>query len=99
LDIGDYYKDEELFILSIKKSKTLIMIAHIDTALDILHKNEVKNGTVEKYMALRRYFIDEKSFECVAEELNCGVITARRWVNEMFEQLSIYLFGIESLIK
>lgn len=94
-----YYEDDELFILSIKKSKikTLIMVSHIDVALDILYKNEMKNGTLEKYLAIKKYFIEEKTFECIAEELNCGVITVRRWVNEMLNYLGIYLFGVESI--
>lgn len=91
--------EDEIYILSIKRSKakSLIMIAHIDESLNLLYKNEVKNGTVEKYLALKKYFIEGKTFECVAEELNCGIITARRWVNEMLNQLGIYLFGIESI--
>lgn len=98
LSLNDINEDE-LYILSIKRSKakSLIMIAHIDESLNLLYKNEVKNGTVEKFLALKKYFIEEKTFECIAEELNCGVITSRRWVNEMINQLGIYLFGIESI--
>lgn len=98
LNLNDIYEDE-LYILSIKRSKakSLIMIAHIDESLNLLYKNEIKNGTIEKYLALKKYFIEEKTFECIAEELNCGVITVRRWVNEMLNQLGIYLFGIESM--
>lgn len=95
----DYYEDDELYILSIRKSKikTLIMISHIDAALDVLYKNEVRNGTVEKYLALKKLFVDKKTYECIAEELNCSIITVRRWVNEMLKQLGIYLFGVESI--
>lgn len=97
-DLGDLDRDE-LYILSIKKSKskTLIMIAHIDMSMEILKQKQYKLCSSEKYEALRNYFIEEKTYEEIAELLNCGVVTARRWVNEMINELSIYLFGIDGL--
>ncbi len=90
---------DELYILSIKQSKvkTLIMMSHIDSSLEVLKKEQGKKGVIEKYLALEKIFIDEKTYEEVAEELNCGVITVRRWVKEMLEELGIYLFGIEGI--
>ncbi|MBW6408487.1 helix-turn-helix domain-containing protein [Clostridium weizhouense] len=90
---------DELYILSIKQSKvkTLIMISHVDSSLEILKKEQRKKGVIEKYLALEKLFIDEKTYETIAEELNCGVITVRRWVNEMLDELGIYLFGIEGI--
>ncbi|MHB9921698.1 hypothetical protein CGQ39_12475 [Clostridium botulinum] len=97
-EIGDLERDE-LYILSIKKSKskTLIMIAHIDMAMDILKKKQYKLCSIEKYYALEKYYFKEMTFEEVAESLSCGVITARRWVKEMVNELSILLFGIEGM--
>lgn len=99
LDLGDMYDDDELYILSIKKSKakSLIMIAHIDTAMGIVYKQHKKVGTLEKYRALESYFIYNKTYEDIAEQLNCGVNTPRRWVNELLNELGIYLFGVECL--
>lgn len=90
---------DELYILSIKKSKskTLIMIAHIDMALELLKKKQYKLCSPEKYRALELFYLKEKTYEDVAGKLNCGVVTARRWINEMINELSIYLFGIEGL--
>ena len=97
-DIGDIERDE-LYILSIKrsKSKTLIMIAHIDMAMDTLKRKQYKLCSAEKYQALHKYYIQEKTYEDIAVELNCGVVTARRWVNEMLNELSVYIFGIDGL--
>lgn len=90
---------DELYILSIRRSKTktMIMVAHIDMAMQQLKKKQYSMCTVEKYLALSKYYIEEKTYEVIAEELNCGVITVRRWVNEMVNELSILLFGIEGL--
>ena len=97
-DVNNLYEDD-LYILSIKKSKTktMIMVAHIDAAMDILKLQQIKAGTLEKYMALDKHFIGGETYEKIAEELNCGVITARRWVNEMLGKLGIFLFGIDGM--
>ena len=98
LDINELDRDE-LYILSIKKSKskTMIMIAHIDMALEQLEKKQYKLCSTEKYKALIMFFLEEKTYEEIAEQLNCGVNTPRRWVNEMISELSILLFGIDGL--
>nr|WP_235694980.1 sigma-70 region 4 domain-containing protein [Clostridioides difficile] len=51
----------------------------------------------EKYRALELYYCDEKTYEEIAEILNCGVVTSRRWINEMVKELGVYLFGIDGL--
>ncbi|ADK16690.1 helix-turn-helix domain-containing protein [Clostridium ljungdahlii] len=97
-DIDDLDRDE-LYILSIKKSKskTLIMIAHIDMAMEVLKKKQHKMCSPEKYRALELFYLKEKTYEEVAERLSCGVVTARRWIREMTDELSIQLFGIDGL--
>lgn len=98
MGLGDLDGDE-LYILSIRRSKnkTLIMIAHIDMATEQLKRKQRQLCTMEKYKALEEYYFHEKTYEQIAEELNCGVITVRRWVNEMINELSILLFGIDGL--
>lgn len=98
IDINNLDKDD-LYIISIKRSKTktLIMIAHIDFALEALKKKQNKLVQSEKYKALEKYYIYEKTYEKIAEELNCSIISVRRWINEMVKELSIFMFGIEGL--
>jgi DNA-binding transcriptional regulator LsrR (DeoR family) len=98
IEIGEIER-EELYILSIKKSKTktLIMIAHIDMALEILKQRQYKLCSPEKYTALEMFYIDEMTYEEIVERLNCGERTARRWINEMIEELSVYIFGVDAL--
>lgn len=99
LDLGDMYDEDELYISSIKKSKTksLIMIAHIDLAMETLYKQHKRKGTLEKYRALEDFYFHEKTYEKIAEQLNCGVNTPRRWINELLNELGVYLFGIECI--
>jgi hypothetical protein len=98
---GDYdtLSEDEIYILSIKQSKarTLVMIAHIDMALNELKKRQAKEGTIEKYRALEMFFINEKSYEYIQEKLNCGKNTPGRWVKEMIDELSVLLFGVDGL--
>jgi len=98
LDLGDLERDE-LYILSIKRSKakTLIMIAHIDMSLETLRQKQIKLCAIEKYEALKMYFIDEMTYEEIQEKFTCGVNTPRRWVNEMINKLSILLFGVDGI--
>jgi beta-phosphoglucomutase-like phosphatase (HAD superfamily) len=97
-ELGDLEKDE-LYILSIKrsKSKTLIMIAHVDMAMDTLRQKQIKLCSIEKYQALKMFYIDELSYEDIVKHFNCGVNTPRRWMNDMINELSILLFGIDGL--
>ena len=43
-----------------------------------------------------KHYIDEKNYEEISEELKCSVITPRRWINEMIDELRVLLFGIDS---
>lgn len=92
-------EESELYIASIKKSKTktLIMIAHIDKALEILKENQIKKGTVEKYEVLVKFYLDGIKYNDLVDEYNSGVNTPRRWMNEMINELGVLLFGIDGL--
>lgn len=97
-ELGDIERDE-LYILSIKrsKSKTLIMIAHIDMAMEALRQKQYKLCAVEKYDALKMFYMDEVSYDEIVKHFNCGVNTPRRWMNDMVNELSILLFGIDGM--
>ncbi|WP_321833616.1 hypothetical protein [Clostridium butyricum] len=90
---------DELFILSIKQSKvkTLIITSHIEKAMELLEEEQKREGTVEKYQALEMYYLEKKSYEKIAEELNTGINTPKRWIKQMLERLGILLFGIDGL--
>lgn len=45
-----------------------------------------------KFDAVKALLLDSKTYEVVAEELNCSEASVRRWKNEMVDELSIMLF-------
>lgn len=93
------YSDDEILIESIKKSKakTIIMIAHIDVALERVKVKYKNKGTFEKYKALELYYIEEKKKEEIALELNCSTKSIGRWIREAEEEIGVNLFGINSM--
>jgi hypothetical protein len=97
-ELGDIERDE-MYILSIKrsKSKTLIMIAHIDMAMELLRRKQVKLCYEYKYEALKMFYIDEMTYEEIQEHFGCSKNTPGRWINQMINDLSILLFGIDGV--
>ncbi|MGL5434369.1 MAG: helix-turn-helix domain-containing protein [Lachnospiraceae bacterium] len=72
--------DEALFVESILKSKTrsLVMLAHIDKCLQLLEAEEYRNNTPEKYLAYKYFYLDELSYDSIAEVYGYSDRTARR---------------------
>ena len=73
------------------------MIAHIDKALETLREDQVKKGTIEKYEVLEKFYLKDVKYEELIMQYNCGVNTPRRWMNEMTDELSVLLFGVDGL--
>lgn len=106
----DYMIDadgEEVTIKSIKANRevTLIFIAHIDMALELLRKKCEQKETLNKYRVIEMLHLDKElqllpwgeRIQKVAEEIPCGERSVSRWRNEMVKDLSVFLFGIEGL--
>lgn len=95
----DKMDKDDLYILSIKRSKikTVMMIAHIDAALESLKQKQVKLCMPEKYEVLEMFYIDGVPYDDIVIRLNCGVNTPRRWMGQMLNELSILLFGVEGI--
>ena len=94
------FSEEDIFINSIMKSKlrSIIMIAHIDKCMQLLENEEYQSNTIEKYLAFKYYYLDDMTYESIAEIYGYAERTARRWVNELTSILSIYLFGADAVI-
>lgn len=93
------FTEEDIFINSILKSKlrSIIMIAHIDKCLKLLEDEEYENNTPEKYLAFKYFYLDKLGYESIAEVYGYAERTARRWVTELTNILSIYLFGADAI--
>lgn len=106
----DYMIDfdgEEITIKAIKANRevTLIFIAHIDMALELLRKKCKQRAVPEKYMVIELLHLNREMQELpwgerlqtVAEKVCCADKTVKRWRNEMVKELGLFLFGIDGL--
>lgn len=104
VDAGEELEDlteEEIFINSIIKSKlrSIVMIAHIDKCLKLLEDEEIRKETPEKYLAFKYYYLDDMTPVYIAEKLdNCVERTVWRWISELTDILSVYLFGADAIM-
>ena len=92
---------EDIYINSIIKSKlrSIVMIAHIDKCLGLLEEEMSEKESPEKYLAFRYYYLDGMTPESIAEVLgNCTDRTIWRWISELTDILSVYLFGADAIV-
>lgn len=94
------FTNEDIFITSILKSKlrSIVMLAHIDKCLKMLEEEMYRKNTPEKYLAFTYFYLDGMTYESIAEVYGYAERTARRWVSELTNLLSIYLFGADAIM-
>lgn len=90
-------EQRRVYLESIRRSrfKTLIMTAHIDKAVEEIERRRREAGREEEYRAFDLYFIQGKSYEEIAQELETGKNTPRRWITAIINELSVLLWGID----
>lgn len=90
-------EQQRLYLQSIRRSrfKTLIMTAHIDKAIEEIERRRKAVDREVEYKAFELYFIQRKDYEEIAEELDTGKNTPRRWVTAIINELSVLLWGID----
>lgn len=106
MDLEDLDVDE-VIIQAIKRSRvrTAVMISQIETCLEILRRRQESKGQPEKYEVIYCLYLDAarrdiqlgELVKVVAQELHCGEKSVYRWKNEMINELSILLFGVDGL--
>lgn len=84
--------------LKVARIKTEIAIEHINEALEIIKANKEKDGRGLEYEAFRLYFIEGRTYQYIAEALNVGGATPRRWVTSVVQELSAMLWGLDDSI-
>lgn len=89
------------FVESVRASKikTAIMVAHIDAALRDLERDAEQRGISYKFRAFHAKYIEGKTYEQIAEEINAGKNSPARWCKDMNAQLAVKLFGVDGLRK
>jgi DNA-directed RNA polymerase specialized sigma24 family protein len=92
--------EEDIYLNSILKNKlrSSVTIAHIDKCLKLLEEEQIRKNAPEKYKAFKLFYIDGVTQEEIAEILCSTDRTIRRWVSEVTDILSVYLFGSDAII-
>jgi len=92
--------EEDMYINSILKSKlrSIVMIAHLDKCMKLLKEEQIRKNAPEKFEAFKLYYLDNVTQEEIAEILHSTDRTVRRWVSEVTEILSVYLFGTDAIV-
>lgn len=92
-------KNEYLKSIRNSRVKTLLMISHIDNAINELKKECEKKGEKYKFEAFEMHYIKNVPYEKIQEKMNCGKNSPSRWCKEIIKLLSVKLFGIDGIEK
>ena len=84
--------------LKANRLKTEIAVEHINDALKIIENSRAEDNRQLEYEAFRLYFIEGRTYQYIAEALNVGEATPRRWVTAVVQELSVMLWGIDDSI-
>lgn len=98
---GMTQQQQTIFIRSIRESKirSMIMESHIDRMLKEMKARRTLEGRTNEYEAFEMYFMEGKTYEQIAEELDCGSSSPRRWTSGIIRELSPLLWGYDSLTQ
>jgi len=98
---------EDVIIYAIRRGRirTLIMVMQVEVSLAELRTKMIDKGQIEKYAVIEKLYLDPvKSLmpwmernKLVAAELRCGETSVWKWKNEMIEELSVMIFGVDGL--
>ncbi|MBC2721826.1 hypothetical protein [Desulfosporosinus sp.] len=98
---------DDIIIRSIRRSRirTLVMVFHIEACLGRLRTKMADKGQLEKYVVIEKLYLDPvKSViplterkQIIAAEVHCGDTSVWKWRNEMINELSVLLFGVDGL--
>ncbi len=90
-------EQQRIYLQSVRRSrfKTLIMTAHIDKAVEEIERRRKAADREIEYKAFEMYFMQGRDYAEIAEELETGKNTPRRWVTAIINELSILLWGID----
>lgn len=88
-------RDEHLDSVRHTRAQTMLMLAHIDNVLAEMKRRREEQGRGIEYTAFRMYFIDGIDYAEIAENLNTGKNTPRRWISSIIDEMGALLWGYE----
>ena len=90
---------EKAFLQSIRecRAETIILLEHINKALESLKRDAAETGEGYKYDALAAVYVEGKTYEDIVRETGCGKNSPKKWCRVMTERLSIKIFGAKAI--
>ena len=90
-------EQQTTYLRSIRRTrfKTILMLDHIDKAVEEIERRRQQQGREAEYKAFELYFMQGLDYVDIAEELNTGKNTPRRWISGIINELSVLLWGID----
>ena len=90
-------EQQRIYLESIRRTrfKTLIMTTHIDKMVEEIERRRRAAGREIEYRAFELYFMQGMDYAQIAEELDTGKNTPRRWVTAIINELSVLMWGID----
>lgn len=90
-------EQQETYLRSVRRTrfKTMLMLDHIDKAIEEVERRRNADGREVEYKAFDMYFMQGVDYQQIAEELETGKNTPRRWITAIINELSILLWGID----
>ena len=98
---------EDVIIYAIRRGRvrTLIMVMQVEVSLVELRTKMIDQGKPEKYLVIDKLYLDpakslmswKERVQTIAVELNCSERSVYTWKNDMIEELSVMIFGVDGL--
>lgn len=79
------------------REDTATVIGEIDQALAAVRVSAIAGGYSYKVDAFERRYIKGQTYEQIAEDMNSGRNSPRRWCDEIMRQMAVRLFGVNGI--
>jgi len=98
---------EDVIVYAIRRgrARTLVMVMQVEISLITLREKMIEQGKPEKYLVIDKLYLDpvkslmpwKERVRVIAAELHCCEKSVYTWKNDMVEELSIMIFGVDGL--
>lgn len=79
------------------REDTAAVVGEIDRALVAVRVAAIAGGYSYKVDAFERRYIKGQTYEKIADDMNSGRNSPRRWCDEIMRQMAVRLFGVNGI--
>lgn len=88
-----------LDVLRRSREDTAAVVGEIDQALAAIRVAAIAGGYSYKVDAFERRYIKGQTYEQIADAMNSGRNSPRRWCDEIMRQMAVRLFGVNGISR